>query len=72
MNEQKITGYRNLSQEEIDLVNELKKLGNELGKNIDMIGKMDSVDQRWLSIGRTNMQQGIMALVRAITKPDSF
>jgi hypothetical protein len=29
-------------------------------------------DQRWLAIGATQLQQGFMALTRAIAKPEFF
>jgi hypothetical protein len=29
-------------------------------------------DQRWVSIGVTDLQTGFMALTRAVTKPTSF
>lgn len=30
------------------------------------------VDQRWVSLGATHLQQGFMALTRAVAKPRSF
>lgn len=81
----KITGYRDLSQDEIDLMNEIKAKAEEVGAlvhKLDMIGaevrkdgKPDEPflpDYRWISIGRTHLQQGFMALVRSIAKPESF
>ena len=41
----KIKGYRELSQEEIDLMNEIKSKGAELGELIEKIRKVH-VDQR--------------------------
>ena len=41
----KIRGYRELSQEEIDLMNEIKSKGAELGELIEKIRKIH-VDQR--------------------------
>ena len=72
MSEQAIVGYRTLTKDETELINELKTQGNALGAAIDAMSQIDSVDQRWLSIGRTHMQQGLMALVRAVAKPASF
>jgi hypothetical protein len=67
----KITGYRDLSQDEIDLMNEGKNLANEVG---DWIKKLESVytDKRWVAIGKTQAQQAFMSLIRSIAKPDSF
>jgi hypothetical protein len=68
----KIKGYRDLSQGEIDTMNAIKEQGEKLRI---MIGEMKSVgdtDKRWIAIAETHLQQGIMAAVRAIAKPDSF
>jgi len=64
-----ITGYRTLSDKEIDLINRIKAKGAELGELMDSI--MD-VDPRWLAIAKTDLQKGFMSLVRAITKPEGF
>lgn len=69
---QKITGYRELSQEEIDLMNEVKAKGVELGQLVDKLMQTDSLDKRWVSIGKTDLQQGLMALVRSIAQPETF
>lgn len=99
----KIKGYRELSQEEIDLMNRIKSVGAELlalqnelscRLNTDFeIKKLaaekskiapedeasdESVElrrfaaaepQRWAAIGKTDIQTGIMALVRAVAQP---
>lgn len=66
-----IKGYRELSQEEIDLMNLVKGQGEALELLIAIIETKD-VDKRWLSIGRTHLQEGLMALTRAIAKPTFF
>ena len=68
----KIKGYRELSQAEIDLVNEIKEEGVRLQSLVDRIQGMESTDKRWVSIGRTDFQTGLMALVRSVTNPDFF
>lgn len=68
----KIKGYNSLSQEQIDLMNEVKTKGNELGALIDKLQGKEDIDSRWLNIGKTDCQKGIMSIVRSITKPDSF
>jgi hypothetical protein len=68
----KIKGYRELSQEEIDMMNEVKAKGAEVGELIEKLKASDACDQRWVSIGMTGIQQGLMALTRSITKPDFF
>lgn len=68
---QKIKGYRELSQEEIDLMNECKELAIKTGQLCDKIGKTPC-DQRWLAIAKTDLQKAHMMLVRSIAKPETF
>ncbi len=67
-----IKGYRDLSEEEIGLINDAKAKGDDIGKLIEVLQEMPSVDKRWLAIAKTSLQQGIMFLVRSIAKPTSF
>lgn len=67
-----IKGYRDLSQAEIDAMNAVKKEGERLGILIEELRDNDSLDQRWVSIAETHLQQGIMAAVRSIAQPTSF
>ena len=68
----KISGYRELTQEEIDQMNALKAVGTQLGFLIKNMKQDPDVDQRWLSIAETHLQQGIMAAVRSVAKPNGF
>lgn len=73
----KIKGYRELSQEEIDLMNEIKEKGVELDALIEKVkgtvgGDPTGEPLRWASIAKTHLQQGLMALTRAVAKPDFF
>ena len=91
----KISGYRELSQQEIDLMNRIKAKGAELlelhqeladkllddvrqksksaltdESQRDELERFQSAEpQRWASIGKTDIQTGIMALVRAVAQP---
>lgn len=94
----KISGYRSLSQEEIDLMNRIKAKGAELLElqseldarlKEDLKAKAAAVKAsmhmrpeceelrrfenaeplRWAAIGKTDIQTGIMALVRAVAQP---
>lgn len=67
-----IKGYRDLNPEEIDLMNHIKAQGEQLKRMVDDLYGKRSVDIRWLSIGKTHLQQGIMSLVRSVAKPESF
>ncbi len=67
----KVKGYRELSQAEIDTMNIVKKMGIEIGEIVQMLRDSEA-DQRWVSIGATDLQKGLMALTRGITKPEFF
>jgi len=67
-----VTGYRELSVREVALMNEIKQKANEVGVIVDRLAVMGSVDTRWVSIAKTDLQKGFMALVRAVAQPTSF
>lgn len=89
----KITGYRQLSYEEVQLMNEGKALAEQVGAYIAKLRSypptpasgvpfmtyaigdapaQPSLDQRWISIGTTQLQQGFMAVIRGIAQPTTF
>lgn len=68
----KITGYRELDQAEIDLMNEIKEHGKALGALVARVRAQYETDQRWASIGATHFQEGLMALTRSVAKPEFF
>lgn len=68
----KISGYRELNQGEIDAMNEVKAKGVELGELVAKLRANADLDQRWVSIGATDLQTGLMALTRSIAKPTFF
>ena len=67
-----ITGYRDLSQEEIDLMNEAKNLSVKVGDLVDKLQAMDDLDQRWVATGKTDLQKGFMSIIRGIAQPTTF
>lgn len=67
-----ITGYRELTQEEIDLMNEIKAQGENLRALMLKLQRSPDLDQRAVSIAQTNLQQGIMWAVRSVAQPESF
>lgn len=81
----KITGYRQLSEAEVALMNEGKALAEQCGAYIDKLrGYRDCsrregdnrqdppLDQRWISVGATDLQRGFMAVIRGIAQPTTF
>ncbi|MBP7616310.1 MAG: hypothetical protein KA756_11710 [Steroidobacteraceae bacterium] len=79
-----IKGYRELNQAEIDLMNKIKAKGAELGDLVNELRQATGprtsdddqarpeADPRWVSIGATHLQQGLMALTRAVARPTFF
>ncbi len=78
---QKISGYRELDQIEIDAMNELKALEKKMLDYLVELANASSPpsparadryhhDGRWLSIARTHIQQGVMAACRAVARPN--
>lgn len=68
----KIQGYRDLSQEEIDLMNEGKALAQQCGEFIAKLEAIESTDKRNVALGKTNLQQGFMWAIRAVAQPTTF
>lgn len=72
MEKQKLTGYRELRSDEIELINQGKALAEEVNKWLVFLETRNSVDQRAVSLAKTNLQQGFMWATRAIAKPTTF
>lgn len=68
----KVTGYRQLNEQEAALMNEIKAHGIALGELVAKLRAVDGLDQRWVSIGAIDLQTGTMALVRAVARPTTF
>ena len=83
-NQPKITGYRQLSETEVALMNEGKALAEQCGEFIQKLRAHNdssrppagflqpALDQRWVSIGATDLQRGFMAVIRGIAQPTTF
>ena len=69
---EKIKGYRDLSQEEIDLMNEGKELAEQCGAYVEKLMANEGVDKRAVALGKTNLQQGFMWAIRGIAQPTTF
>ncbi|VVD97993.1 hypothetical protein PCO31110_01989 [Pandoraea communis] len=92
----RIAGYRDLTEDEISLMNEVKTKAVEVGALVETLrGRLPAFkidgepvqvgDQtlvavsdeayetdRWLTIGQDHLQQGFMALTRAVARPTTF
>ena len=67
-----IKGYRELDASEIALMNVVKQAGADIGRVVEGMRLNPRLDQRWVAIGATEIQQGLMALTRSIAKPELF
>jgi len=69
----KIKSYRELTQEEIDMMNRIKDIETEVAKTVNEMLNDDGndFDQRWIRVARTDIQKGFMSLVRAVAKPET-
>ena len=65
---QTIEGYRNLSQEEINMINEIKCKYDNLLDMLKGIADKEGSDIRCMSIAVTELQTSSMWAIRAITK----
>lgn len=72
MQQPKVTGYRQLNEQEAALMNRIKAHGVALGELVLDLNKTSDLDHRWVSIGATDLQKGLMALVRAVAQPTTF
>ncbi len=68
----KITGYRDLTEDEIDAINMVKKQGEQIEQMLNVLANLDDINRRWLAMATTDLQVGIMKAVRSIAKPESF
>lgn len=64
-----VAGYTAQSDDIIKTVNENKQLEETVLKQLDALKARTDVDQRWLAIGRTHVEQAFMAINRALFKP---
>ncbi|GMR15849.1 MAG: hypothetical protein BMS9Abin31_0143 [Gammaproteobacteria bacterium] len=69
---QKIKGYRDLSQEEIDMINNIKETSETLRVMITSLDRTETTDKRWVAMAKSNLQTGIMYAVRSVAQPESF
>ncbi len=68
----KISGYRDLSEAEIALMNEVKGMGAQLALLVEKVQKTPDIDPRCAAIAKTELQTGLMWLTRAIARPEGF
>lgn len=66
-----IKGYRQLSDRELVAINDIKDVEVAVGELWRQVSyNLETVDKRWLALAKTHLQEGFMAFVRAIAKPE--
>jgi hypothetical protein len=64
-----VAGYRAQGSGAITVVNANKAAEERVLRLLDALATDAAVDQRWLAIGRTQIEQGFMAVNRAVFRP---
>ena len=65
-----VAGYTAQIDENVQMVNLNKRDEERILRSIDLYAMNPDVDKRWLSIAKTHIEQGFMAMNRAIFKPE--
>lgn len=64
-----VAGYQPQSGDNVALVNSNKELEERVLRQIDALQADARFDTRWLAIGRAAIEQGFMAVNRAVFQP---
>jgi hypothetical protein len=64
-----VAGYQPQSGDAVAIVNFNKHAEEHVLRLLDQLALNDDIDKRWLAIGRTQIEQGFMAVNRAVFKP---
>jgi hypothetical protein len=64
-----VHGYTPQSDDKVQTVNVNKIMEEQILKRLDWLAKVDGTDGRWLAIARTHIEQGFMAMNRAVFRP---
>jgi uncharacterized protein YpuA (DUF1002 family) len=64
-----VAGYGTQSSANVALVNQAKRLEEQVLRHLDRLMDNPETDKRWAAIARTNIEQGFMAANRAVLKP---
>jgi hypothetical protein len=64
-----VSGYAPQTDEAVQMVNLNKRDEERILRSIDAYGMNPDVDKRWLAIAKSHIEQGFMAMNRAIFQP---
>lgn len=65
-----VAGYRPQNEEAVARVNAWKLVEESVLRGLDELAERGDVDKRWLQIGRTEIENGFMAVNRSIFRPE--
>ena len=65
----KIPGYREISPNASIIVTGFKETEERLLRLLDVLKNDPLIDQRWLAIGRTDIEKAFMAINRSVFRP---
>jgi hypothetical protein len=64
-----VHGYKQQSGANVGIVNFHKEWEERVLRHFDWLNTHDGLDKRWLSIAKTHIEQGFMAVNRAVFQP---
>lgn len=64
-----VAGYRAQSDDNVAVVNVNKEIEERVLRILGDLKARPGIDGRWLAIGRTHIEQGFMAVNRAVFQP---
>lgn len=65
-----ISGYRQLTEEEISHINHLKALEKQVNEELAFLRSAPDFNQRHVAIAATHLETGFMFMVKAVARPD--
>jgi len=64
-----VHGYQPQSDDKVQMVNRMKQMEEMILRVLDSMRLDPHMDQRWLQIGRTGLEQAFMAINRSVFQP---
>lgn len=64
-----VSGYTDQSDARVALVNANKAAEERVLRLLDELAAQPNIDPRWFAIGRSQIEQGFMAINRAVFQP---
>lgn len=64
-----VAGYTSQSDDKVATVNINKQIEESILRRLDDLKDRPDIDQRWLAIGRTDLEKAFMAINRAVFQP---